>query len=95
MLIMLNIPQSTGGMCWVILRRPPEYWLPAFTAYGMAVSDTKLIPLPLLLSIAAATRRVCRSDGCGFLLDKTGSFNLYLPISVSAQQLVFAVILPR
>ncbi len=28
MLIMLNIPASTGGMCWVILRRfMPEYWL--------------------------------------------------------------------
>ncbi len=23
----------------------PEYWLPAFTAYGMAVSDTKTYPI--------------------------------------------------
>jgi hypothetical protein len=58
---------------------------PAFTAYGMAVSDRKPIPLPLLLLIAAATSAdLSRRWWLVSYLIRPGALILYLPILVSA-----------
>lgn len=78
MLIMLNIPQNTVAVCagLFFVGLCLNIGWPAFTAYGMAVADSKTYP------IAAA---IINSGGnlggfvspmlAGFLLDYTGNFN--------------------
>ncbi|WP_058914476.1 MFS transporter [Entomohabitans teleogrylli] len=78
MVIMLNIPQSTLAVCigLFFVGLCLNIGWPAFTAYGMAASDSKIYPI---------TASVINTGGnlggfvspmlAGFLLDQTGSFN--------------------
>ncbi len=78
MLIMLNIPASTpGGLYWIILcRLCLNIGWPAFTAYGMAVSDSKTYPIASsIINSGGNLGGFVAPMAAGFLLDKTGSFN--------------------
>lgn len=78
MVIMLNIPQNTVAVCLGLffVGFCLNIGWPAFTAYGMAVSDSNIYPV---------TASVINTGGnlggfvspmlAGFLLDYTGSFN--------------------
>ncbi len=78
MLIMLNIPGDTVAVCIGLFSVGLclNIGWPAFTAYGMAIADTKTYP------IAASVINTGGNLGgfvspmlAGFLLDSTGSFN--------------------
>lgn len=90
MVIMLNIPQSTVAVCvgLFFVGLCLNIGWPAFTAYGMAVADSKTYPSPHQLLIAAVISadlfRRCWQVICWIKLE---ALILSLFISVFAQQL--------
>ncbi|EAA4397250.1 MFS transporter [Salmonella enterica] len=78
MLIMLNIPASTWAVCvgLFFVGLCLNIGWPAFTAYGMAVSDTKTYPIASsIINSGGNLGGFVAPMAAGFLLDKTGSFN--------------------
>ncbi|EPP3046492.1 MFS transporter [Salmonella enterica subsp. enterica serovar Kentucky] len=78
MLIMLNIPASTWAVCvgLFFVGLCLNIGWPAFTAYGMAVSDTKTYPIASsIINSGGNLGGFVATMAAGFLLDKTGSFN--------------------
>ncbi|HBQ2887260.1 TPA: MFS transporter [Klebsiella pneumoniae] len=78
MLIMLNIPASTLAVCigLFFVGFCLNIGWPAFTAYGMAVSDSKTYPIASsIINSGGNLGGFVAPMAAGFLLDKTGSFN--------------------
>ena len=78
MLIMLNIPASTVAVCvgLFFVGLCLNIGWPAFTAYGMAVSDTKTYPIASsIINTGGNLGGFVSPMMAGFLLDNTGSFN--------------------
>ena len=78
MLIMLNIPASTWAVCvgLFFVGLCLNIGWPAFTAYGMAVSDNKTYPIASsIINSGGNLGGFVAPMAAGFLLDKTGSFN--------------------
>lgn len=92
MLIMLNIPASTRAVCvgLFFVGLCLNIGWPAFTAYGMAVSDTKTYPIASsIINSGGNLGGFVAPMAAGFYLIRPAALILYLPISVSAQQLVW------
>ena len=78
MLIMLNIPASTWAVCvgLFFVGLCLNIGWPAFTAYGMAVSDNKTYPIASsIINSGGNLGGFVAPMAAGFLLDQTGSFN--------------------
>lgn len=78
MVIMLNIPQNTMAVCagLFIVGLCLNIGWPAFTAYGMAVSDSKTYPIASsIINSGGNLGGFVSPMVAGFLLDSTGSFN--------------------
>jgi len=78
MLIMLNIPASTTAVCFGLffVGLCLNIGWPAFTAYGMAVSDAKTYPIASsIINSGGNLGGFVSPMVAGFLLDNTGSFN--------------------
>lgn len=78
MVIMLNIPQSTLAVCvgLFFVGLCLNIGWPAFTAYGMAVSDSKTYPIASsIINSGGNLGGFVSPMVAGFLLDTTGSFN--------------------
>ncbi|HFK7186080.1 TPA: MFS transporter [Serratia odorifera] len=78
MLIMLNIPASTFAVCvgLFFVGLCLNIGWPAFTAYGMAVSDAKIYPIASsIINSGGNLGGFVSPMVAGFLLDTTGSFN--------------------
>ncbi|STR46323.1 D-glucarate permease [Klebsiella oxytoca] len=78
MLIMLNIPASTLAVCigLFFVGFCLNIGWPAFTAYGMAVSDSKTYPIASsIINSGGNLGGFVAPMAAGFLLDQTGSFN--------------------
>ncbi|MRE26204.1 MFS transporter, partial [Klebsiella quasipneumoniae] len=74
----LNIPASTLAVCigLFFVGFCLNIGWPAFTAYGMAVSDTKTYPIASsIINSGGNLGGFVAPMVAGFLLDKTGSFN--------------------
>lgn len=92
MLIMLNIPASTWAVCvgLFFVGLCLNIGWPALTAYGMAVSDTKTYPIASsIINSGGNLGGFVAPMAAGFYLIRPAALILYLPISVSAQQLVW------
>jgi sugar phosphate permease len=78
MVIMLNIPQSTLAVCigLFFVGLCLNIGWPAFTAYGMAVSDSKTYPIASsIINSGGNLGGFVSPMVAGYLLDTTGSFN--------------------
>lgn len=78
MVIMLNIPQNTMAVCagLFMVGLCLNIGWPAFTAYGMAVSDSKTYPIASsIINSGGNLGGFVSPMVAGFLLDSTGSFN--------------------
>jgi sugar phosphate permease len=78
MLIMLNIPASTVAVCvgLFFVGLCLNIGWPAFTAYGMAVSDAKTYPIASsIINSGGNLGGFVSPMVAGFLLDNTGNFN--------------------
>ena len=78
MLIMLNIPASTLAVCTGLffVGLCLNIGWPAFTAYGMAVSDSKTYPIASsVINTGGNLGGFVAPMVAGFLLDQTGNFN--------------------
>ncbi|CBG87575.1 MFS transporter [Citrobacter rodentium] len=78
MLIMLNIPASTAAVCTGLffVGLCLNIGWPAFTAYGMAVSDARTYPIASsIINSGGNLGGFVSPMVAGFLLDNTGSFN--------------------
>lgn len=78
MIIMLNIPQNTLAVCTGLffVGLCLNIGWPAFTAYGMAVSDSKTYPIASsIINSGGNLGGFVSPMVAGFLLDVTGSFN--------------------
>ncbi len=78
MIIMLNIPQSTVAVCigLIFVGLCLNIGWPAFTAYGMAVADSKTYPIAAsIINSGGNLGGFVSPMLAGYLLDKTGSFN--------------------
>lgn len=78
MVIMLNIPQNTIAVCagLFFVGLCLNIGWPAFTAYGMAVSDSKTYPIASsIINSGGNLGGFVSPMVAGFLLDTTGSFN--------------------
>ncbi|UXY13054.1 MFS transporter [Kosakonia sp. ML.JS2a] len=78
MIIMLNIPQNTLAVCTGLffVGLCLNIGWPAFTAYGMAVSDSKTYPIASsIINSGGNLGGFVSPMVAGFLLDATGSFN--------------------
>lgn len=78
MIIMLNIPQNTMAVCvgLFFVGLCLNIGWPAFTAYGMAVSDSKTYPIASsIINSGGNLGGFVSPMVAGFLLDTTGSFN--------------------
>lgn len=78
MVIMLNIPQNTMAVCvgLFFVGLFLNIGWPAFTAYGMAVSDSKTYPIASsIINSGGNLGGFVSPMVAGYLLDMTGSFN--------------------
>ncbi|WKZ94731.1 MFS transporter (plasmid) [Chimaeribacter arupi] len=78
MLIMLNIPGSTVAVCTGLffVGFCLNIGWPAFTAYGMAVADSKTYPIAAsIINSGGNLGGFVSPMAAGFLLDYTGGFN--------------------
>ena len=78
MVIMLNIPQSTLAVCvgLFFVGLCLNIGWPAFTAYGMAISDSKTYPIASsIINSGGNLGGFVSPMVAGYLLDTTGSFN--------------------
>ena len=78
MIIMLNIPQNTTAVCvgLFFVGLCLNIGWPAFTAYGMAVSDSKTYPIASsIINSGGNLGGFVSPMVAGFLLDTTGNFN--------------------
>lgn len=78
MLIMLNIPGDTVAVCigLFFVGLCLNIGWPAFTAYGMAVADTKTYPIAAsVINTGGNLGGFVSPMFAGFLLDSTGNFN--------------------
>ncbi|WP_044183482.1 MFS transporter [Phytobacter massiliensis] len=78
MVIMLNIPQNTMAVCagLFMVGLCLNIGWPAFTAYGMAVSDSETYPIASsIINSGGNLGGFVSPMVAGFLLDFTGSFN--------------------
>lgn len=90
MLIMLNIPASTVAVCvgLFFVGLCLNIGWPAFTAYGMAVSDTKTYPIASsIINTGGNLGGFVSPMMAGFYWIIPAALILYSPILVSAQQL--------
>ncbi|MEI7228373.1 MFS transporter [Pectobacterium carotovorum] len=78
MAIMLNIPSNTLAVCTGLffVGLSLNIGWPAFTAYGMAVSDTKIYPIAAsIINTGGNLGGFVSPMLAGFILDSTGNFN--------------------